>query len=473
MSRSARYTHSSFEQMILRPIRAKGYQYKVFFHTWVLKSGEKYTNPWSDEYDIDLDRLDYLYIPATKVVAEQYPDFDLAPYNVHGDPWGANQPRADKAHTHQNYTLRMSVWSLMSQYRVTQLWKNENCFRVMYTRPDVTYVMPFKTQWLEYTDVIMPNFGHWPMNDRFALGPPEKMLVYGERLLNATEYAKTKKLHSETYLYDMFHDLDWPVKTVNFNFRVTRTNGKMTTVDLPHTNESDIVDKPEELLEPIPIRRAGAGNVCCAVRTGPEDKGSLMTLLSSLLAAAEHELLHLRFYIVQTKLEAAPSNFIERTIVNLRRQFAHLNATHIQHSNFRPFDSMNGYDAFELIIQTIVEKHADCDYVLFASGASMYARSLFSSTMPYLSKRTDMVSFDFIARQRRNSLINVAFAEGSIDAGAAFVSLNAIKVANARFLPEGRKTKDMQARDWRFFEQIIQTKKASTAIVREVLYFHQ
>jgi hypothetical protein len=245
MSRSARYTHMSFEESILRPIRASNkYYYSVFFHTWLLGEGEKYHNPWSNEYNVDLDRFDYLYIPATQVVAEPYPELDLAPFNVHGDPWEPFLPaRVKELHApkFRNHTLRMSVYALISLYKVTQMWKESNgCYRVMYTRPDVRYSMPFHPEWFELTDVLLPNTGHWPLTDRFAVGTPGNMLFYGERLLQAPQFARHNKLQSEALVVDVFKKNNFSYQLLNFNFRVVRANGMVTGIDAPNDAHANI-----------------------------------------------------------------------------------------------------------------------------------------------------------------------------------------------------------------------------------------
>lgn len=211
---------------MLQRLRAANIEYRVFFHTWLLRAGARYNNVWSNEYDVDLDRYDYLYIPATRVIAEEYPPLDLSPYNVHGDPWQSAPNVKRKTGEYFQHTLRMSVYALLSLYRATQMWRTEPCTRVMYTRPDVRYSWPFRPEWLTREhDILVPNFACYPMNDRFALGPPDRMLLYGERFLRAPEYARHKALHSESFLQWIFATNNWPIVTIDFEFAIIRVNG--------------------------------------------------------------------------------------------------------------------------------------------------------------------------------------------------------------------------------------------------------
>lgn len=88
MSRSAFRVHASFDRMLLRPLRRAQIEYRVFQHTFLLPHHRKYTNPWTDEYEVELPRDDYLFVPANVVVAEDEPaDIDIEPFLRHGNPW--------------------------------------------------------------------------------------------------------------------------------------------------------------------------------------------------------------------------------------------------------------------------------------------------------------------------------------------------------------------------------------------------
>ena len=84
-----------------------------------------------------------------------------------------------------------SIQNLMCQLNslatVTQLWRNSGVHydAVAYMRPDVLYNCPFPVKQLEElkpNTVYIPDFHHWRgLNDRFAMGAPEVVQLWGER----------------------------------------------------------------------------------------------------------------------------------------------------------------------------------------------------------------------------------------------------------------------------------------------------
>jgi hypothetical protein len=60
-------------------------------------------------------------------------------------------------------------------------------------------------------------------NDRFAIGEPDVMKVYGSRFTGALGYSKTNLLHSEAYLFDTMRGFAF--QTIPFRFRRVRAGG--------------------------------------------------------------------------------------------------------------------------------------------------------------------------------------------------------------------------------------------------------
>ena len=50
--------------------------------------------------------------------------------------------------------------------------------------------------------IIIPNFAEHPINDRFAIGNPHVMQIYGERYTSAYKYSLENQLHTESFLND-------------------------------------------------------------------------------------------------------------------------------------------------------------------------------------------------------------------------------------------------------------------------------
>lgn len=220
LSRSAKITHVSFDSMILQPLRESGYSYRVYFHTWI-RNTSSYTNHLCKEYNITLDPLDFLYMPANEIISEPEPIIDATPYLIHGDPW----------HSHNNSALYYSVVALISLKKATEMWREEDCWSVIYTRPDLTFLNKFNTTWLKLSSayLLLPNHAQWPVNDRFAVGPPRIMKKYGSRLDEAKEFAKTQSLAAEKFLNHIIEKNKWAVKKIAFSFHRTRTSGYLET----------------------------------------------------------------------------------------------------------------------------------------------------------------------------------------------------------------------------------------------------
>lgn len=222
LSRSAAYTHASFDRYVLRPLRAHNIDYFVYFHTW-LPAATTYNNFWSGEVGVNLSASDYLYFPANRLQVDVETPLDVRPYSAHGDPWRDFVLQRGGNESHQ---LEHILYALMSLHRVTQMWKgNPMCKTVLYVRPDSLFVHELDTKWLQTSKVLTPNFSRWPINDRFAIGPADKMIVYGERLVLAQQYAQKQPLHTEKFLAHIFQLQRWTESCIDFCFFRTRANG--------------------------------------------------------------------------------------------------------------------------------------------------------------------------------------------------------------------------------------------------------
>jgi len=223
LSRSANYTHTSFDRYLLRPLRERQIDYYVYFHTWVPVTAT-YNNYWSGEVGVNLSATDYLHLPANRLQVDAEMPLDIKPYAIHGDPWESIVLRRGGTESRQ---LEHIIYAFMSLYRVTQMWKgNQMCETVIYARPDSLFVHELDVEWLKTRNVLTPNFSRWPINDRFAIGPAAKMVVYGERLLRAEEYAQLHPLHTEKFLAYIFQQNNWSIDSyIDFCFFRVRANG--------------------------------------------------------------------------------------------------------------------------------------------------------------------------------------------------------------------------------------------------------
>jgi hypothetical protein len=215
LSRAAKHTHTSFDDMILKPLRRARLRIKVIAHFW-FKNVSTYSNSWTGEKNVPFDPFDYEYFPVNHVVIEDEPVVDFTPFKLHGNPW----------QTSNFDPLFNFVLTLMSMQRATDLWNDDDCGSVIYTRPDLMFLDAFNLTWLSYKrSILVPDHAEYPVNDRFAIGPSHIMREYGRRFQFAAAYASTTSLHAEKFLNFVMHKLEWRVLKIPFCFRRFRASG--------------------------------------------------------------------------------------------------------------------------------------------------------------------------------------------------------------------------------------------------------
>jgi len=222
--RSTDKTIESIKKCIYEPLTKAGYTYDIYVHTYSLSS--PLTNPRANEYNIILNNELYkLLMPNHAKVDEQATidkSLNIPLYQTQADPWSNNYD------THTNH-LR-ALYSLM---QVTSMWSEKSYDRIIYARPDVNFLVPINLDWLNENEntILLPNFHKYPVNDRFALGWPNAMKIYGSRFNNALEFSKIHPLHAEKYLNNILNSNNIIVKTIAFNFYRVRADGKLCSWD--------------------------------------------------------------------------------------------------------------------------------------------------------------------------------------------------------------------------------------------------
>lgn len=236
LARSTDITIESIEACILEPLKQANIQYTVFLHTFLIF--REYNNCRANEWDIEIKNdIWKLLLPNYYIVDNQDEvdkDLELSSYRTKGDPW------KHEGNPYIEYnTLNNHIRSLYSLYKVTSLWKSKSHMFdvVIYLRPDVRYIKPISIEWLktcmrQKDTIYIPDFQlHNEWNDRFAIGSPETMVVYGERYLYAQEYSKTNKLHSEEYLSNYMKKCKKHPTYIQFPFRRIRADGSICPAD--------------------------------------------------------------------------------------------------------------------------------------------------------------------------------------------------------------------------------------------------
>jgi hypothetical protein len=166
----------------------------------------------------------YKLLEPTAVEIEDQDECDatlnLAAYRTKGDAWAG---QGLSWQTFDNH-----IRALYSLYRVTQMCKGAYDY-IIYLRPDCRFLHPLDVQWFG-NQLVLTDFSKYPVNDRFALGPNDMALAFGERYLKALEFSKQSKLHSEEFLAHCLKGL--PIKEVPFRFRRVRADGKEVELNI-------------------------------------------------------------------------------------------------------------------------------------------------------------------------------------------------------------------------------------------------
>jgi len=221
LCRSTNYTIESINKYIFDALKKLKFTYDIYLHTY--KVTTPYTNIRNSEENIMLNNDLYKLInPNVYKIDDQdiiKKELDFIKYRSKGDPWLNNFKSLDNL-----------ILGLYSLNQVTQLWKNSNKTYdyIIYIRPDVKFLSPLKLSFfmnLTNSNIILPDFDEYPINDRFAIGKPNVMTLYGERYNNAYDYSLTNKLHAEKYLNYILDKNKIDVIKINFEFHRIRANG--------------------------------------------------------------------------------------------------------------------------------------------------------------------------------------------------------------------------------------------------------
>ena len=221
LCRTTNYTNTSIEKYIYKALEKLNINYDTYLHTY--KINKEYNNQWSGEKNMQINNDNWkLLNPKVHMIEDEdliSNTLDLPKYRTLGDPWNTNFNSLDNV-----------ILTLRSIYQVTTLWSNSGITydAVIYLRPDVLYLKPLKIEYFNMINdhnILLPNFGEFPINDRFAIGTPRVMQIYGERFINAYNYSLIHQLHAETYLNDVLKNNNINIVTIHFRFCRIRMDG--------------------------------------------------------------------------------------------------------------------------------------------------------------------------------------------------------------------------------------------------------
>jgi hypothetical protein len=222
--RTTNFTSSSIEKYIYRALDKINIKYDIYLHTYEIN--KEYNNEWSNEKNFKINNDNWKLLRPNKYMIENEDEvstkLDLFKYRTHGDPWNT-----------KFVSLNNVILSLWSAYQVTQLWKNSNIEydAVIYLRPDILYIKPLELKFFNMiyeNNILLPNFEEMPINDRFAIGCPRVMQIYGERFIHAYDYSLSYQLHAETYLNYILNINNIIIDKIHFRFCRIRMDGSNT-----------------------------------------------------------------------------------------------------------------------------------------------------------------------------------------------------------------------------------------------------
>jgi len=227
--RSLKFTLPSIKKYIFKPLDDAKIPYDIFLHTYNLNGD--CTKTYSVECTLAIDKNEYKLLNPKESIIENQKTIDekinFNKYMTMGNPW--KDAQVEVAYNH----IR-ALWSLK---QVTSIWMKHRSeySHVMYCRPDMTYIMPIKPEWFSFSDsIVSPDFARHgrkieKLCDRFAIGMPEQMEIYGNRFNEALEFSKKSQLHSETFASHILHKNGINRKYIPFGFLRTRANSQINT----------------------------------------------------------------------------------------------------------------------------------------------------------------------------------------------------------------------------------------------------
>jgi hypothetical protein len=232
LCRSTDITIQSIKTYILHPLQNNGIEYDIFIHTYM--HYKPYSNPRAKETNVQLNNTLWKLLEPHKVIVEDQDEIDkkldLKKYRTHGNPWNDD--------TSSFMTLDNHIRALWSLKQVTTLWEanKQEYSTILYLRPDVRFLRPIHINWLTGKDINtiqIPNFHLIEgCNDRFAIGSPYTMSIYGNRYDTAYRFSLCKPLHSERFLAHVLTIHKIHINYILFKFIRIRANGYPNDEDM-------------------------------------------------------------------------------------------------------------------------------------------------------------------------------------------------------------------------------------------------
>lgn len=232
ITRSLKYVYFSILLNVVQPLLSQNVRVDKFMHTYNLTT---INNKRSKEKDATLDLTEYKLLEPYQGLEVSDQDEFLANFEIKSLLYDNHDTYRDNFRSLTNLACQ-----LHSLERVTKLWQEsgQSYDLVIYTRPDVLYVQP-----INYSLVLnkikaghfdrtwfIPQFGNirGRMNDRFAMGPPSTMAIWGKRINYVQRYidGTNLSLHAERLVKFIAEIENIRVRKQDLRFVRVRADGK-------------------------------------------------------------------------------------------------------------------------------------------------------------------------------------------------------------------------------------------------------
>lgn len=221
--------------------------------------------------------------------------------------------------------------------------------------------------------------------------------------------------------------------------------------------------------------------ICVIVRTHVGQANLLPITLLSLTQQSYRGLdVNLSISVVNTDPESyMESDFMHSAAADVNLKAGSVVVTVLDKSfhSRPPIRGVYGYDTTDLVLHSLLARESICTHFLFTNGDNFYSRSFIYKIQPLISEGKQLIAWDYITHHPRDyNVIKVQIIRGHVDLGSVLVNRQAIELnsTEVKFLPQGRNTGDLFARDFFFFKQIYdKVGEENVGLIHQVLFAHQ
>tara|TARA_Y100000389_G_scaffold204581_1_gene258136 strand:- start:4386 stop:5123 length:738 start_codon:yes stop_codon:yes gene_type:complete len=208
MTRSLKKNKHTHKKFIYDILKSNNYDYDIFIHTWKTKTQKQMV--WLKESDVLIDEEEYKCINPNYYKIDSQDDFidniEFEKYFYEDQYKKFGVPRTNGKGDWIPQLLKNHLCALESLKRVYKMVKEtEKRYKyIIFVRPDSTFHKKLNFSLidnLEENEVLIQDRDHYNgYNDRFAVGHPDIMGKYANRIDEAIEFRKNvHRIDSESF----------------------------------------------------------------------------------------------------------------------------------------------------------------------------------------------------------------------------------------------------------------------------------